>query len=213
MKQEDTKQRILEKALELFSNRGYDAVSVGEIASAVGIKAALLYNHYSGKQAIFDAIVEKSVERYEKFAESMDVHLKNVERDTGVFASIDADTLADKVRAIFLYTLHDETVGRFRRMMSIEQFRSPDLAQLYSERYYDRLVRYHTGIFRALISDGVIGDYDPESLAVMYISAVITLLGVCDRQPEREAECLEKLKNHVVLFYRTYNAEHEEQHN
>ena len=101
MKQEDTKQRILEKALELFSNRGYDAVSVGEIASAVGIKAASLYNHYSGKQAIFDAIVEKSVERYEKFAESMDVHLQNVERDTGVFASIDADTLADKVRAIF----------------------------------------------------------------------------------------------------------------
>ena len=36
---EDTKQRILEKSLELFSAKGYDAVSVGEIAKAVGIKA------------------------------------------------------------------------------------------------------------------------------------------------------------------------------
>ena len=35
---EDTKQRILEKSLELFSAKGYDAVSVGEIAKAVGIK-------------------------------------------------------------------------------------------------------------------------------------------------------------------------------
>ena len=43
MKQEDTKQKILDKALELFSSRGYDAVSVGEIAQAVGIKAPSLY--------------------------------------------------------------------------------------------------------------------------------------------------------------------------
>ena len=40
---EDTKQRILEKSLELFSTKGYDAVSVGEIAKAVGIKALSLY--------------------------------------------------------------------------------------------------------------------------------------------------------------------------
>ena len=58
MKQEDTKQRILDKALELFSTQGYDSVSVGEIAQAVGIKAPSLYNHFPGKQAIFDAIVE-----------------------------------------------------------------------------------------------------------------------------------------------------------
>ena len=55
---EDTKQRILEKSLELFSTKGYDAVSVGEIAKAVGIKAPSLYNHFPSKQAIFDAILE-----------------------------------------------------------------------------------------------------------------------------------------------------------
>ena len=55
---EDTKQRILEKSLELFSTKGYDAVSVGEIAKAVGIKAPSLYNHFPSKQAIFGAILE-----------------------------------------------------------------------------------------------------------------------------------------------------------
>ena len=57
-KMEDTKQRILEKSLELFSTKGDDAVSVGEIAKAVGIKAPSLYNHFPSKQAIFDAILE-----------------------------------------------------------------------------------------------------------------------------------------------------------
>ncbi|HAS37377.1 MAG TPA: TetR/AcrR family transcriptional regulator, partial [Ruminococcaceae bacterium] len=57
MKQEDTKQKILDKALELFSLNGYNAVSVGEIAKAVGIKAPSLYNHFPSKRAIFDAIV------------------------------------------------------------------------------------------------------------------------------------------------------------
>ena len=42
---EDTKQRILEKSLELFSTKGYDSVSVGEIAKAVGIKAPSLYKN------------------------------------------------------------------------------------------------------------------------------------------------------------------------
>ena len=65
MKQEDTKQRILDKALELFSARGYDSVSVGEIAEAVGIRAPSLYNHFPGKQAIFDAIVESTAAQYE----------------------------------------------------------------------------------------------------------------------------------------------------
>ena len=65
MKQEDTKQKILDKALELFSAQGYDSVSVGEIAKAVGIKAPSLYNHFPSKQAIFDAIVESTAARYE----------------------------------------------------------------------------------------------------------------------------------------------------
>ncbi len=52
MKQEDTKQKILDKALELFSEYGYDSVSVGQIAQAVGIKAPSLYNHFPDGRAL-----------------------------------------------------------------------------------------------------------------------------------------------------------------
>ena len=201
MKQEDTRQKILDKALELFAAKGYDSVSVGEIAQAVGIKAPSLYNHFPGKQAIFDAIVEATAAQYEADTDKIDIHVQDVHRDIPIFTEITADALFEKVRQIFEYSLHNETISRFRRMMTIEQFRSPELAALYSARYVERVVRYHAGIFRALIAAGEIAAEEPEALAMLYVAPVLTLIGVCDRQPERESECLEKLQNHVQLFF------------
>lgn len=205
MKQEDTKQKILSAALELFSICGYDAVSVGQIAKAVGIKAPSLYNHFASKRAIFDALFDETAAKYDKATDAVSVHVSESDRDVAVFTEISEDALAEKVRSIFVYSLHDETVARFRRMMTIEQFRSPELAQLYTKRYIDRMVDYHAGIFKGLISAGRIRNEDPETLSVMYVSPIITLLGVCDRQPEKEAECLKKLDAHVRLFFRTFN--------
>ena len=53
-----TKEKILHEALSLFAEKGYDAVYVGDIADAVGIKAPSLYKHYKSKQEIFDSCVE-----------------------------------------------------------------------------------------------------------------------------------------------------------
>lgn len=205
MKQEDTKKKILKKALELFSAYGYDAVSVGEIAKAVGIKAPSLYNHYASKQAIFDAIMEETAVQYEKYTDAIDIHVQDAKKDIGVFSEITENFLIQKVRQIFLYSLHNEAINRVRRMMTIEQFRSPALSVLYSKRYVERIVTYHAGIFESLITAGEIKNENPETLAMMYVAPVITLLGVCDRQPEKEEECLRKLDAHVRLFYRTFH--------
>lgn len=202
MKQEDTKRKILDKALELFSTQGYDSVSVGEIAKAVGIKAPSLYNHFPGKQAIFDAILESTAAQYEMDTGKIDIHVQNLKQDIPLFREIDEEALFEKVRQIFEYSLHNEAVSRFRRMMTIEQFRSPELAALYSRRFVERLLAYHAGIFRALIASGQICAEDPDALAMMYVAPVLTLIGICDRQPDRESECLEKLKQHVSLFFR-----------
>lgn len=205
MKQGDTKQKILDKALELFSSRGYDAVSVGEIAQAVGIKAPSLYNHFPSKQAIFDALVESVAAQYTRDTDQISIHVQNAPQDIPVFTAITEDALYEKVRQIFEYSLHNETIRRFRRMMTIEQFRSPELSRLYTERYITRVVRYHAVLFESLIAAGEIRHENPQTLALLYVSPVITLLGICDREPEQEAACLEKLRAHVGLFFRTFN--------
>ena len=211
MKQTDTKQKIILKALELFSERGYDAVSVGEIASAVGIRASSLYNHFPSKRAIFAAIVEATAAQYASDTDRIDIHVQNARQDFEVFAHITEDALFAKVRQIFEYSLHNEPIRRFRRMMTIEQFRSPELARLYSVRYVERIVAYHADIFRSLIAAGKIRNEDPEALAMLYAAPVIALIGICDREPEREVECLEKLRAHVRLFYRMVQANSTEQ--
>lgn len=208
MKQEDTKKRILDKALELFSENGYDSVSVGEIAKAVGIKAPSLYSHYPSKQAIFNAIVEDTALQYEKYTDKINIHVQNAKKDMSIFSEITEEVLIKKVNQIFSYSLHDEKISHFRRMMTIEQFRSEELSAFYTERYVDRMIRYHAEIFKNLIAAGEIRGENIETLAMMYVSPVITMLGICDRQPEREEECIKRLEEHVRLFYRTFNISH-----
>ena len=139
--------------------------------------------------------------QYEADTGKIDIHVENAARDIPVFTEITAEGLFEKVRQIFEYSLHNQRIRRFRRMMTMEQFRSPELAALYSERYVDRVLAYHAGIFRALMTSGEIRPQDPDTLAMMYTAPVLTLIAVCDRQPEREGECLEKLRKHVTLFF------------
>ena len=56
--------------------------------------------------------------------------MQNVVQDIPVFTEITEDALFEKVRQIFEYSLHNEAISRFRRMMVREQFRSPELAAL-----------------------------------------------------------------------------------
>ena len=66
MEKNNTKKEILLAALDLFSYQGYEATSISQIASAVGIKKASLYSHYESKKAILDALVKEVLEQYEK---------------------------------------------------------------------------------------------------------------------------------------------------
>ena len=202
MKQENTKQKILDTALRLFSERGYDAVGVGDIAKEVGIKAPSLYNHYPSKQAIFDAIVETTAKQYEEDTGKIDIHVPRAEEDLPLLKEVNAEELYEKVRQIFEYSLHDDNIRRFRKMMTIEQFRSSELSALYTKRFVARLVDYHAEVFKGLILAGVIKNEDPHALALMYVSPIIALIGICDREPEAEENCLAKLKAHVFLFFK-----------
>ena len=200
-----TKEKITATALALFAQRGYDGVSVRDICKQVGIKESSLYYHFPSKQAIFDAILETTSAHYQKDTAEISVHVQDSQKDIPVFSHISEELLVEKVRQIFLYSLHDKTISQFRRMMTLEQFRSPKFAELLSKRYVDWMISYHAGIFRALVANGELRNEDPNTLAWMYVSPIIVLLNVCDRQPEREAESLEKLDAHVRLFFRTFN--------
>lgn len=201
---EPTKERIRDEALRLFSVHGYDAVSVEMIAQAVGIKAPSLYKHYKSKQAIFDAIFTAMEERYGRQTEEMMMHLGEGEKDETMFSLVDGDALVEKVLSLFRFSLHDPCISRFRKLMTIEQFRDKKMSKLYDERYVGLMMDYHEKLFTALMEQGILVSGDVKAMTWQYVSPIITLLSVCDREPEREADAVVLVGRHIRQFRLVY---------
>ena len=196
----DTRERILDSALTLFSEKGYGSVSVREIAEAVGIKAPSLYKHFSSKKDIFDALLEKMSSRYRDHVAGLGMDGVDSRSDAGLFSCISDDSLVELGTGLFRYFLHDPYTSRFRRMMTLDQYGDPESAALLSEHYFDGPKAYETELFRVLLSDGVLKGDDPELLAMEFYSPIFVLLTVCDRQPEREGECTGLLERCIRNF-------------
>ena len=71
------KQEILDRALVLFMEKGYEGASMSDIAAAVGIQKASLYAHYAGKELIFSAVLEDVVEEYRHTIDELTQRRKN----------------------------------------------------------------------------------------------------------------------------------------
>ena len=122
MDRNNTKQEILVASLELFSVQGFEATSISQIASAVGVRKASLYSHFDSKQAILDAIVKDVLERYGThsiFARA------DWERDVAKLPTT-PDAAVQMIQGQIQYILHDPTIQRARKMLVIEQFQNPD---------------------------------------------------------------------------------------
>lgn len=204
MENKTTKELFLIGALRLFAEKGYDAVSVAEIASAVGVTAPALYKHYKSKQALFDAIIEMSNQSFSSRMGKLGVRFDSDPEEQTAFFMLSEEEQIQVVQQLFLHTLGDEYPALFRKMMTVEQFKQPRLAELYNQRYVDA----QCDSFEALMQDGIdMGVYkqgNARAMAIQYISPVIVLVGVCDRAPERKEESLKLIADHIRQFDRIY---------
>lgn len=202
-----TKEKILKEALNLFAEKGYNAVYVGDIANAVGIKAPSLYKHYKSKQDIFDAILEKMKSDYDDRALSLNMNGNNSQTDAGIFSAVSEDQLVQIGVGLFSYFLHDEYAGKFRRMLTIGQFGDAKLSALYQKQYVDDPLSYQAAMFSLLCANGFMLNENADIMALHFYAPIYMLLTVCDRQPEREAEVLRLVDQHIRQFNRLYAKE------
>ncbi|WP_433360849.1 TetR/AcrR family transcriptional regulator [Actinoplanes sp. CA-142083] len=66
----DTRERILEVALDLFGDRGYAGTSIADISAQLGISKAALYYHFASKGEILQALLSAPLERYRHLADT-----------------------------------------------------------------------------------------------------------------------------------------------
>ena len=200
----DTKQRILDEALTLFSEKGYANVFVGDIAERVGIKAPSLYKHYKNKRAIFDAIIELMNSRFAEQAKALNINGTDAAADSKIYQDMSEDNLLVLGRQMFLYYLHDDYNKRFRKMLTIEQFNSKELADIYTKLYVDDPLSYQSMLLGMVAQAGLLHTDNVEIMTLHFYAPIYYLLTICDRDPSREEQALKTLDAHIIQFDRLY---------
>ena len=196
----NTKQEILEASLELFSVQGFEATSISQIASAVGIRKASLYSHFDSKQAILDALVKDVLQQY---GEHSIFARADWEKDARNLP-LTADGAVEMVQGQIRYILHDPTIQRARKMLVIEQFQNPELAKLQTKQNYSDVLVYFTRLIKCLIQKGVLAEDDPEIMAAQLCLPISVWINLCDREPEREPEVMAFVEKHIRQFFSIY---------
>lgn len=204
MEKKPTKELFLIEALRLFAERGYDAVSVAQIASAVGCSAPALYKHFSNKQALFDAIIEKSNQAFALRMGEFGVSFRNKPEEKSQFLRFSEEEQVKMMQQFFLHTLDDEFPTLFRKMMTVEQFKREDLAMVYNRRYVDQQFDAFEALMQEAIDKGIYPPGNARAMAIQYISPVIVYIGVCDRDPDKKKEALQAIDEHIRQFNNIY---------
>lgn len=199
----NTKQEILDVALELFSVKGFEATSLSTIADAVGIRKASLYSHFENKQAILDALVEEILSQYN--TRSL---FARANWDDGAFgkekSGLSLEDITNLVKEQIHFILHDPYICKARKMLMIEQFQNPELAKLQTKQNYTDVMQYFTGLMQFLMEQGVLAEDDPEIMAAQFCLPISVWINLCDREPEREPEVMELIEKHIRQVFKVY---------
>lgn len=198
MKKSNTKNEILEAALDLFSVNGYEATSMSEIADKVGIKKASLYAHFSCKEEILSMLIETIDSAYQK--NSIFTHSESIDVS-------DYNTSKKLVKAVtnqVSYILHDPYVSKVRKLLTIEQYRNEKLAALQQKHSYDNVMNFGVNLIGCLVNNNILVGDDLNLMAAEFVFPISMWVGLCDRNPEKEKEVMKLIEKHVIQFYKIY---------
>ena len=190
-----TKQRILDEALTLFAENGYDGTGVDLIAERVGIKGPSLYKHYKGKEEILNALIDAAEERYEEYFGS-EKHIGKLPQSREEFIKVTMERIS--------FTMRDPVIRKMRMLLVQEQFRNERISEVTTRHQLDGIQRMFAKIIKGMMDEGNVKNDDPELLAVELTAPAVLQIARSDRQPQYEEECMEYIEKHLRHFCKVY---------
>ena len=190
-----TKERILEAALTLFSENGYDGTSVEQIANAVGIKAPSLYKHFKGKEEILNALIDSAEIRYEEMFGS-ESHIGRLPQSREEFVEMTMGRIS--------FTMHDPMIRKIRKLLVQEQFRNERFSGITTRHQLDGIQRMYARIIEEMMKDGLFIQDDSLMLAMELSAPAVLLVAKADRQPRYSQEALAAIEKHIRHFCEVY---------
>ena len=181
----DTRKRIIEESMRLFSNQGFSAVSIREIADAVGVGNSALYKHFRSKKEILEEITTYSVSYFQEMGKRQMMRIQS-----------EAD-LVSVCFSMFAFQTEDEWMVMFRKLLLIEQFRNPEMREIYQQFFIELPVQSQTVLFESLMEKGLMRQGNARVLA-MELYAPFYLYHLAS---DARADLKELFAEHVRIFW------------
>lgn len=202
----NTKEKILVAALGLFAVNGYDAVSVSQIAGELGITKGALYRHYKNKRDIFNCIFEYVCQLDVERSQKNGVPEKDYSEMPEAFSDVSTTSLGDYMKEQFHYWSEDEIACNFRKMLTLEQYKSPEMSALYQKVLVSGPLEYIENLFREISRKQKKKLPSPHALAVEFYAPFYFLLSMSDGADCKDTkdEIAQNYVHYVDDFFQKY---------
>lgn len=190
-----TKSKILEEALVLFAENGYKGTNLRDLAARLGLSKSALYKHYTSKEAIWNALLDKMEAYYaERFGsvEHMPLQPKSGEE------------LLKLALGQIYFTVHDEQIILTRKLLLTEQFHDDRVCRLATKHFLEGTKNMFRMIFEGMMEDGLMKKDNPEILAFAFTAPVTSLIQLCTREPEKQEEVMKRAEDFIRYFIDNY---------
>lgn len=190
-----TKEKILLTALKLFAQDGYEAVSISKISGELGMAKSALYKHYKNKRDIFDSIINRMDELDYERAREYNMPDGNMDEIIKGYREISIDKIRIYTEVQFKHWTEEEFPSLFRRMLTLEQYRNQEMADLYQKYLVSGPIDYMTYLFA-----GITGKKEEaKQLAIEFYGPIFLMYSLYDNKRE-EDDLAEMLRKHVDRF-------------
>ena len=190
-----TKEKILDAALTLFAENGYNGTSVEQIAKAVGIKAPSLYKHFKGKEDILNVLIDSAEARYEEMFGS--------ERNIGKIPE-SREEFIEMTMGRIVFTMRDPVIRKTRMFLVQEQFRNQRTSEVTTRHQLDGIQGMFARILKGMMDKDLVKEDDPTLLSAELTAPAVLQIARSDRQPLCEEDALESIEKHLQHFCDVY---------
>ena len=195
IRKKNTKEKILEEALKLFARSGYMGTSMNDIAIKLGVTKAALYKHYSSKQEILDSIVNKMNELDRERVKKYEMPEGEMEKIIVQYKETAFDKIKQFTKVQFLHWTEEEFSSCFRKMLTLEQYRDPQMAKLYQNYLASGPLSYIEDLFA-----GMLGDVKKaKQMALDFYGPIFLLYSIYDGTNDK-SYVMTLLENHIEHF-------------
>lgn len=191
----DTKQRILEAALDMFSENGYAGTNIRELAASLNLVKSSLYRHFESKEEIWNAVLDKMSSYHDERFGTAD-NLPSIPQNT--------EELYQMTMRMVNFTVHDDNIIKCRKLLLTEQFRDERARKLATRYFMEATESIFEKVFFAMMEEGTIKETDAHFLALSYTAPITALIHLCDRDPEKMPEAITEIEIFVKQFIEIY---------